>query len=251
MKKTLITLLALAGVAAAETIDLFSTVNQDSWTLGDTHDSKNGTPKFENGELLGQGSWARGCASYDLENITLSNASDGLSISFTLWGADVDELLTCTIIGTEQAIVAGQGNYKAGGIYYGTTTTLNADWYNMQSSSFNNVPADATIGYVSNSKQSAIFTASTDITLTTDIAWDATKSQFVATLSYVTSSDTKTQLATYDLGTTYSLDKIVLSFDGGGTHKFKALTVKTIPEPATATLSLLALAGLAARRRRK
>ena len=30
-----------------------------------------------------------------------------------------------------------------------------------------------------------------------------------------------------------------------------SLTVKVIPEPATATLSLLALAGLAARRRRK
>ncbi len=44
------------------------------------------------------------------------------------------------------------------------------------------------------------------------------------------------------------------NIEGNGTHVADAtgsITTNVVPEPATATLSLLALAGLAARRRRK
>ena len=92
-------------------------------------------------------------------------------------------------------------------------------------------------------------TINTPLTLTTEIAWSAEKSQFVATVSY---GADKTILNTYDLGKSYSLDKLVFSMDGGSqkVSNLKIIT-NTIPEPTTATLSLLALAGLAARRRRK
>ncbi len=48
-----------------------------------------------------------------------------------------------------------------------------------------------------------------------------------------------------------SLDSTILSGDTAYAANAAAINAASVPEPATATLSLLALAGLAARRRRK
>ena len=49
----------------------------------------------------------------------------------------------------------------------------------------------------------------------------------------------------------YSLNAKEIDFANGSTYNSVSFSSKSIPEPTTATLSLLALAGLAARRRRK
>lgn len=103
------------------------------------------------------------------------------------------------------------------------------------------------------------FSTGTDITFTGTVKW--VDDQFVATVSAGGSS------ASVNLGSDFSVQDILLCGDGGnsmhnGTMKSFSLSIvdaqagqggssSNIPEPATAALSLLALAGLAARRRRK
>lgn len=86
-----------------------------------------------------------------------------------------------------------------------------------------------------------------DVTFT--VAYNTTLSQFVGTLAY----DGYT--AKIDLGETFSVNAITATFDGNSSFVGHVndiqLKVTTVPEPTTATLSLLALAGLASRRRRK
>ena len=81
------------------------------------------------------------------------------------------------------------------------------------------------------------------------MAYNTTLSQFVGTLAY----DGYT--AKIDLGETFSVNAITATFDGDSSFVGHVndiqLKVTTIPEPTTATLSLLALAGLASRRRRR
>ena len=85
-----------------------------------------------------------------------------------------------------------------------------------------------------------------DVTFT--IAYNTALSQFVGTLAY----DGHT--AKIDLGETFSVNAITDTFDGDSSFVGHVndiqLKVTTVPEPTTATLSLLALAGLATRRRR-
>ena len=86
--------------------------------------------------------------------------------------------------------------------------------------------------------------------------------QWVADLTMTNGADTWTQ--TVNLGDSLTVDHLYVSLDGhnwsydgvNGNNTSQISNLKLIvsaaaPEPATATLSLLALAGLAARRRRK
>ncbi len=98
------------------------------------------------------------------------------------------------------------------------------------------------------------FTVNETNTVTFTVAYDSAKSEFVGTLTYDGASKS------VDLGDSFAVNAITATFDGdrgylGYVNDIK-LTVSTVPppavpEPTTATLSLLALAGLAARRRRK
>lgn len=72
---------------------------------------------------------------------------------------------------------------------------------------------------------------------------------FDADYKYATVSGTATELELAD-GTLYTTLKITAT-SGASVKGIGYLATATVPEPTTATLSLLALAGLAARRRRK
>ncbi len=261
MKKTFITLLALAGVAMGDVV--YSPLTSSTgWTLGDSHTEKDGTPSINttDGTLNGSQLWARSSAVYDVADITLSNATDSLTLSFTIEAGDANTLLTGALIGNDKAIVMGHGSYSdqglADGIQYGISTNDEGIWYNMQKegSGMSN-PTDGLVFVSAYENTAGIFEKDTPLTLTTKIKWDATKSQFVATLSY---GENDTQLAAYDLGTSYTLEKLVFSQDGSSYQTISNLKIVVsqaapsgnIPEPTTATLSLLALAGLCARRRR-
>ncbi len=85
------------------------------------------------------------------------------------------------------------------------------------------------------------------------IAWSEADNAFTLKLNQAGNEKT------FVLGESYSLEGFSIAMDGNSDDGRKdyfevskmSITVASVPEPATATLSLLALAGLAARRRRK
>lgn len=257
MKKTLITLLALAGVAAADAVTIAPLTSSDGWTVGHQNDAKTQDAVLDTTAAtltLTSADWSRGYGVYTLADaITLTNEADSLTVSFTINTTDLNSLVTGTLVGSGKAITLGHGSYSdvdkngGNGIQSGISTDTTGVFYNMQGSGTGGVfvKPDKT---VDNS-----LTANTPLTLTTTVAWNTTKSQFVASLSYG-----ETSLTSYDLGTSYTLDKLVFSLDGSSTQTVSGVSVSAniipaspnVPEPTTATLSLLALCGLAARRRR-
>ena len=83
------------------------------------------------------------------------------------------------------------------------------------------------------------------------ITWDDVSQKFVATI-YVDGTEAGQQT----MGDSFVLDKISVATAGNNNSwqsqpSYSNMLLKVVPEPTTATLSLLALAGLAARRRRK
>lgn len=91
-------------------------------------------------------------------------------------------------------------------------------------------------------------TANEGVVFSHTIAWDVAESAFVL----ATTKD-GTEVQTEVLGATYTLNKISFVTDGSPTSSpaLSGLTLAvTTPVPATATLSLLALAALATRRKR-
>lgn len=92
-------------------------------------------------------------------------------------------------------------------------------------------------------------------TSTISIAWDG--DSYAITLG----SSAVAETVSYDLGITkFDVAKLVVTIEGGSSYTdgrdawktttMSNLTIGVVPEPTTATLSLLPLAGLAARRRR-
>ena len=252
MKKTLITLLALCGVASADTVTIAPLTSSEGWTLGHQNTQKNKDAVLDTSAAtltLTDADWSRGYGVYTLTDaITLTNEADTLTVSFTINTTNLNSLVTGTLVGSGKAITLGHGSYSdkgkngGNGIQSGISTDTTGVFYNMQASNTGGVfvTPDKTVDDT--------FTANTPLTLTTTIEWDTEKSLFVASLSYGSTS-----LSSYDLGTSYTLDKLVFSLDGNSTQTVSGVSISAniVPEPATATLSLLALAGLAARRRRK
>lgn len=251
MKKTLITLLALAGVAGADTVSIAPLTSSEGWSVGHQNTKKSTNAVLDTTAAtltLTNADWSRGYGVYTLADaITLTNETDRLTVSFTINTTDLNSLVTGTLVGSGKAITLGHGSYNdsgngGNGIQSGISTDTTGVFYNMQTDNTGGVFV------MPDKKVNNSFTANTPLTLTTTVEWNTTKSQFVASLSYG-----KTSLTSYDLGTSYTLDKLVFSLDGNSTQTVSGVSVSAnlVPEPATATLSLLALAGLAARRRRK
>lgn len=254
MKKTFITLMALAGVASANTSFTYTPVYETilgSWSYHGTATITDGTIQTTNTN------WQVDAATYTLAETHTYTTADTLDFSFVATNNGTGNgALTLAIIGTSNAIVLGHGSYDkpADQIQVAVTDNVSVTggyiFANTNPGDDLTLTAGATLdgGMPANGATS---------TISGSIAWDG--DSFALTLG---SSAVEGTLS-YDLGiTTLDVTKLMVTIEGGAsptnqstewqTPTMSNLTITSpIPEPATATLSLLALAGLAARRRRR
>lgn len=253
MKKTAMILLSLAAMAqAAETSlefnDLFATT--EGWTMskgraGDKPDFIINTT--EQTMSLANSNWSQSIAVYDFSERPVCATSDiPLSFSVTMNTGDA-KAYTMALIGTDKTIVVGT-HYDWTPLQYGVTSTADGikayGFGSWTSSVYKMLDAGSEVHAFSTDKA-----VNTPITISGLSSYDAISGTYSLTLSIGEDSHTITGLE--------NLNVVQLSFSGDGTNNqsnnvtFSALSLTgATPEPATATLSLLALAGLAARRRR-
>lgn len=240
MKKTLIALMALAGVAMANptVLQLDNLLDsQDVWT------TVNGSANWNTPGEVHVNGWNKGVFQYTLDTAYTLDADTSLVFSYDLHIAH-NAALTLTLISEEQAIVTGWGGFDtAHQVAMGVTDTIEPGFYNFKDANANDVKVD-----VAKVIETSSANRSYDGTVTGEIKWSEEVGKFVCTLA---TNDTNAQ--TMELGNTFALKSIVLCASGnaGGTPASNLSNLSLFaPEPTTASLSLLALAALAARRKR-
>ena len=262
MKKTLIALMALAGVASAATYEPLKdttttaanveavAADAKGWITGDKYNYSMTIDATTNSIYNTDSNWYGDAATYRFAEVLTLAKSEELKFSFDFTRDASNSVQSITLVGTTQAVVIGHGNYANDtDLHVGISTNV----------------ADATTGagahgYVFGGTANQGFIADTSIgqtltggmpvgtsTIKGSVAWDG--DSYLLTLT--SSSATSSASLTYDLGTTFDVRDLVFTFDGPTSTKMENLTMSIVPEPTTATLSLLALAGLCARRRRK
>ena len=209
MKKTLIALMALAGVAAAETgaelnTRLQQALNDANYTLGDTFTIVT--------KMAGIGNLSKGI-------VTLADDYYIVNQDHQYWGLNTQDNNTLTNNGAWTLSVSGN-DYT----YTSTEGTLPILW-------------------AQNAAGTGSATRTVGSWIGVEISSDGTDS--TVKLSYAGANIVDKFILK---GTALDASKISFKDD---ISDVQSATITVVPEPTTATLSLLALAGLAARRRRK
>ncbi len=252
MKKTLLILSLVAAAGMASAADLtykpFEQTTEADWKLQCkkktqfTLDNSTGTMSSS------QEAWPGLEATLDLSQVNgfapISLAQDQvLTFSYTMYRPNPSAVFSLSLLGESRAIVTGALGYGQDTTDYGLTAQLpTGDTGFIYSADKLKGSGERVI-----LSETPVSTNRFDFSGTIYWAGD----QFMMNISDGTA--TATGIA---LGSSVDVQKIYLSYDGDGNkgvHTISAfeISVKSIPEPTTATLSLLALAGLAARRRRK
>lgn len=240
MKKTLIALFALAGAAMANPTvlrldDLLD--SQSAWT------TVNGSANWGTPGQVSVNGWNVGVFRHTLDTGYTLDADTGLLFSYDL-RITHNAALTLTLISEEQAIVTGWGGFDTTHqMAMGVTDTIEPGFYNFKDAGDKFVKVDVA-QVIETSSASRNYTG----TVTGEIKWSEEVGKFVCTLA-----TNETNAQSVELGDTFTLKSIVLCASGnaGGTPASNLSKLSLFaPEPATASLSLLALAALVARRKR-
>ncbi|MBR5330756.1 MAG: PEP-CTERM sorting domain-containing protein [Akkermansia sp.] len=256
MKKTFITLLALAGVAMGETTDLLA--SSADWTLSSI--------SLNDGVLKSDSHWGGPYAYYTLDTPITLNSNTSLELSYTMsfeTCSDVGGTVTLHSSSDVLAFGAKTWNGSANDAPFCIGYSTNADAINANAITFTQgknsykltsyTETDKTVGLTEQSDENGEIHTKVSHTIKETITWSDVEQKFVATI-YIDGAEAGTQI----MGDSYVLNKISVVSEGDSWKNSQPafsnmqLTISTnaVPEPATATLSLLALAGLAARRRR-
>ncbi len=198
MKKTIIALMALAGVVAATPVEDVAKAIQDSGY----------------------------------------QAGDAFTLSFTIDSTTFDGYTTAPVI----TLAQGWNINSQAGTYLGFSDTDNSVDGGLTTSegSYTSSNTSEVLGTISVGDEGWFYKVNGLNTLTFTIT--------EATLSITKGS---ADVATLDIDGDLTASNIVLGSRITGISGLSFTATPAVPEPATATLSLLALAGLAARRRRK
>lgn len=251
MKKLLTAIAAIAASASAKEaivdtdFTLYSGNSNDvtvpGWVSGQWNG--NNTPHYNfnsNGALVAF-SWKQNTLMYSLTSTPIVS-SKGYDITFTTYA---------TVKNQQNAFFLSSSNYT---ILIGNSYTSNAT---VAVGTANSCAAKDGKLYTFQTGDSRVVVpaltaveSSGDITKV-DVGTSLTYNIFLTggQLKMTVTDGTNTYAAKYTISDSFSFDTIGFINDGaGGTAG--VTKVKIVPEPTTATLSLLALAGLAARRRR-
>ncbi len=255
MKKTIIALMALAGVAAAAdyTTESLWTANFGSQYTGGYTTNLTSPGKFWD---AGDVATEFGAQTRDNKRIHMAGGTYGD------WGTDFELSLTLTLTGENltagniselQADSNGAGDALFLGITSEGKLTLSCKEFITETIGTNKVKSYTDLS-------SATSTGSLSLDEKYDITLTKIGSVFTLSAGEVTVSTTLSSSNTFS-GT---INNIALGGDTGSGNRVPVLIESmamssvtlipespAVPEPTTATLSLLALAGLAARRRRK
>ena len=187
--------------------------------------------------------WGQAAAVTTLsEGILLTNEQDTFTFSFDITTNGTTNAAAMVSFVGETAICLGMSTYN-GSINYGTSANVSARAYSFQSAWDNNGD------FVQSSGSLGTIGVSETVTVSGAISWK--DGQFVLDLS------ANNETGSIDLGDNVSINNVLLQLDGPNNVSTVpsisnlSMSAYLVPEPATASRSLLGLAGLAMRRRRR
>lgn len=245
MKTFLTALLISAGVLEAQaattvlTTDFTTaTAMPEGWTSGQWNGDN--TPHYsfsaEKGAYV-HWPWKQNYLRYALDSSISSSSGDVYSITFHTY-ASVKDQQTCFFLSSgDYSIVIGNSYNSNDEVYVGSLDSDITSFVSFQSGDSRTVitPFEGSSGSV--------------INVGTSLNYSLTLS--AGQLTMEVSDGSSTYSHTYAVHPEFSFDAVGFINDGsGGTTGIKDLTITQVPEPATAALDLLGLAGLALRRRR-
>ncbi len=244
MKKTLIALLALAGMASGATL---MPLTENTWTHESLRSRATWTQDTAAGTLtLDNSNWGQAVSTYTLDQAT---ALDSFTVDITR--GNVSAGLFFTLIGESNTISIGTQSYGSGELFYGISTNTNANSYSLNTDAWD---GGITVAATSLLADALNYGATASISGTFSVN-DAGNT--ILTLSASSTATANTGTATIDLGKDFEVKSIKIGGDGANnatgiwTVSNVSLTpTALVPEPATASLSLLGLAALMIRRRR-
>lgn len=233
--------MALAGVASAAEYTPLS--DQEGWVSGhyqysDPFFLDEAQYNLPAGSLYGSG-WGRPYSNYRFDSAITLAEGETLEWSASLLSNNANSVVYLTLETNTTNIVIGTTAYGSLTLGVGTTTTNTDKGYAGVDEFGTKVTLD-----------------SLNVTYKVRESFDLGGVVSKVNDKYVMSIKVNgVEYDTVDLGESFSLSGVVFATNGENAidsgSGLSALTIKTTPEPATATLSLLALAGLAARRRRQ
>lgn len=218
----LLLMIACVGSAWANTT-LYPLSLSTIWTKGNGIEHTDGNMKFTGSSST----WSVYCASSTLSApLSLEQLTDKLTLSYTFNVTGIDAVTTVALSGDNGTVFMGHSYNKSTTIKLASTDNNTARGYQFATTSGNNI-CQVTTGY---QELATSVTASTDITLSLNIAYDAESSHFIGTLN-CGSSDSKT----VDLGETFNVKNLIITFDGNTTTNIKNMSLETTTSGYTVT----------------
>ncbi len=243
MKKTIIALMALAGAAMAATTPEWSFVDNGngtatySVTLNGNYTIDLGKAAIENGEAFTMTVETKASGWANQYGSGLVSTNDPYSYNTAPEQADNNFRMYFGSANNTERVVVGINRWSYGSNESKLTGIDVSNVPALESGSATKTVSPLTLGMVLTYNGSSLLTITN--TADSDIKFSISESNVVGTFNFATLTNTGVA-SMPDAETFISITKA-----------YTAPITPAVPEPTTATLSLLALAGLAARRRRK